>query len=80
MLGFAVLNVVNAVFAARPSMPDLRGLMWDGSAEVQQTMKTASSDEELAFKQKARIFEGPSKIEICMYTHGCEVLNPLWPS
>lgn len=35
VLGFAVLNVVNAVF-------------------VQQTMKTASSDEELAFKQKER--------------------------
>ncbi|CAJ1353036.1 unnamed protein product, partial [Effrenium voratum] len=35
ILGFAVLNVVNAVF-------------------VQQTMKTASSDEELAFKQKER--------------------------
>jgi len=35
VLGFAVLNVVNAVF-------------------VQQTMKTASSDEELAFKQKEK--------------------------
>lgn len=35
ILGFAVLNVVNAVF-------------------VQQTMKTASSDEELAFKQKEK--------------------------
>mmetsp|Transcript_20327 Transcript_20327/g.47432 ORF Transcript_20327/g.47432 Transcript_20327/m.47432 type:complete len:629 (-) Transcript_20327:165-2051(-) len=35
VLGFAVLNVVSAVF-------------------VQQTMKTASSDEELAFKQKQR--------------------------
>eukprot|EP00913_Durusdinium_trenchii_P013988 g13135.t1 len=35
IIGFAVLNVVNAVF-------------------VQQTMKTASSDEELAFKQKER--------------------------
>lgn len=35
VLGFAVLNVVNAVF-------------------VQQTMKTASSDEELAFRQKER--------------------------
>eukprot|EP00913_Durusdinium_trenchii_P012810 g12028.t1 len=35
VLGFAVLNVVNAVF-------------------VQQTIKTASSDEELAFKQKER--------------------------
>lgn len=35
LLGFAVLNVVNAVF-------------------VQQTMKIASSDEELAFKQKER--------------------------
>lgn len=35
VLGFAVLNVVNAVF-------------------VQQTMKTASSDEELAFKQKQK--------------------------
>ena len=34
-LGFAILNVVNAVF-------------------VQQTMKTASSDEELAFRQKER--------------------------
>jgi len=41
VLGFAVLNVVNAVF-------------------VQQTMKTASSDEELAFKQKER--------DIAMYT------------
>lgn len=39
--GFAVLNVVNAVF-------------------VQQTIKTASSDEELAFKQKER--------DIAMYT------------
>ncbi|CAK9030962.1 unnamed protein product [Durusdinium trenchii] len=38
LLGFAVLNVVNAVF-------------------VQQTMKTASSDEELAFKQKERDLE-----------------------
>lgn len=35
VLGFVVLNVVNAVF-------------------VQQTMKTASSDEELAFKQKQK--------------------------
>lgn len=35
VLGFAVLNVVNAVF-------------------VQQTMKTASSDEDLAFKQKQK--------------------------
>mmetsp|Transcript_28529 Transcript_28529/g.66111 ORF Transcript_28529/g.66111 Transcript_28529/m.66111 type:complete len:617 (+) Transcript_28529:53-1903(+) len=35
LLGFAVLNVVNAVF-------------------VQQTMKIASSDEELAFKQKEK--------------------------
>ncbi|CAE7362849.1 unnamed protein product [Symbiodinium sp. CCMP2592] len=35
VLGFAVLNVVNAVF-------------------VQQTMKTASSDEELAFRQKEK--------------------------
>lgn len=35
VLGFAVLNVVNAVF-------------------VQQTMKTASTDEELAFKQKEK--------------------------
>lgn len=35
IIGFAVLNVVNAVF-------------------VQQTMKTASSDEDLAFKQKER--------------------------
>eukprot|EP00437_Effrenium_voratum_P061655 CAMPEP_0181489198 /NCGR_PEP_ID=MMETSP1110-20121109/48831_1 /TAXON_ID=174948 /ORGANISM="Symbiodinium sp., Strain CCMP421" /LENGTH=291 /DNA_ID=CAMNT_0023615969 /DNA_START=167 /DNA_END=1042 /DNA_ORIENTATION=- len=35
VLGFAVLNVVNAVF-------------------VQQTMKTASCDEELAFKQKEK--------------------------
>lgn len=35
IIGFAVLNVVNAVF-------------------VQQTMKTASFDEELAFKQKER--------------------------
>ncbi|CAE7240934.1 Catsper1 [Symbiodinium sp. CCMP2592] len=35
VLGFAVLNVVNAVF-------------------VQQTMKTASSDEDLAFKQKEK--------------------------
>eukprot|EP00434_Breviolum_minutum_P002883 symbB.v1.2.002539.t1/scaffold103.1/size331058/4 len=35
VLGFAILNVVNAVF-------------------VQQTMKTASSDEELAFRQKER--------------------------
>ncbi|CAK9003643.1 unnamed protein product [Durusdinium trenchii] len=35
VVGFALLNVVNAVF-------------------VQQTMKTASSDEELAFKQKER--------------------------
>eukprot|EP00438_Fugacium_kawagutii_P023586 Skav205942 [mRNA] locus=scaffold442:26363:34325:+ [translate_table: standard] len=35
ILGFAVLNVVNAVF-------------------VQQTMKTASSDEELAFRQKEK--------------------------
>ncbi|CAE7553116.1 CACNA1I [Symbiodinium pilosum] len=35
VLGFAVLNVVNAVF-------------------VQQTMKTAGSDEELAFKQKEK--------------------------
>ncbi|CAJ1424260.1 unnamed protein product [Effrenium voratum] len=35
VLGFAVLNVVNAVF-------------------VQQTMKTAASDEELAFKQKEK--------------------------
>ncbi|CAE7757934.1 Catsper1, partial [Symbiodinium sp. CCMP2456] len=35
VLGYAVLNVVSAVF-------------------VQQTMKTASSDEELAFKQKER--------------------------
>jgi len=41
VLGFAVLNVVNAVF-------------------VQQTIKTASSDEELAFKQKER--------DIAMYT------------
>ncbi|CAL1163318.1 unnamed protein product, partial [Cladocopium goreaui] len=41
VLGFAVLNVVNAVF-------------------VQQTMKTASSDEELAFKQKER--------DVAMYT------------
>jgi len=41
VLGFAVLNVVNAVF-------------------VQQTMKTATSDEELAFKQKER--------EMAMYT------------
>eukprot|EP00435_Cladocopium_sp_Y103_P037611 s944_g10.t1 len=41
IIGFAVLNVVNAVF-------------------VQQTMKTASSDEELAFKQKER--------DISMYT------------
>lgn len=41
VLGFAVLNVVNAVF-------------------VQQTMKTASSDEELAFKQKER--------DMAMYT------------
>jgi len=38
LLGFAVLNVVNAVF-------------------VQQTMKTASSDEELAFKQRQRDLE-----------------------
>ncbi|CAJ1450529.1 unnamed protein product, partial [Effrenium voratum] len=35
VLGFAVLNVVNAVF-------------------VQQTMKTASSDDEIAFKQKQK--------------------------
>ncbi|CAJ1452517.1 unnamed protein product [Effrenium voratum] len=35
VLGFAVLNVVNAVF-------------------VQQTMKTASSDEDLAFKQREK--------------------------
>ena len=35
VLGFAVVNVVNAVF-------------------VQQTMKTASSDEELAYKQKQK--------------------------
>ncbi|CAJ1441962.1 unnamed protein product [Effrenium voratum] len=35
VLGFAILNVVNAVF-------------------VQQTIKTASSDEELAYKQKER--------------------------
>jgi len=35
VLGFAVLNVVNAVF-------------------VQQTMRTASSDEDLAFKQKEK--------------------------
>jgi len=35
ILGFSILNVVNAVF-------------------VQQTMKTASSDEELAFKQKEK--------------------------
>ncbi|CAE7758486.1 para, partial [Symbiodinium pilosum] len=41
VLGFAVLNVVSAVF-------------------VQQTMKTASSDEELAFKQKER--------DVAMYT------------
>ncbi|CAJ1351664.1 unnamed protein product [Effrenium voratum] len=41
ILGFAILNVVNAVF-------------------VQQTMKTASSDEELAFKQKEK--------DIAMYT------------
>eukprot|EP00434_Breviolum_minutum_P016746 symbB.v1.2.014769.t1/scaffold1084.1/size139254/8 len=41
VVGFALLNVVNAVF-------------------VQQTMKTASSDEELAFKQKER--------DIALYT------------
>ncbi|CAE7553163.1 unnamed protein product [Symbiodinium pilosum] len=41
VLGFAVLNVVNAVF-------------------VQQTMKTASSDEDLAFKQKEK--------DVAMYT------------
>ncbi|CAJ1460502.1 unnamed protein product [Effrenium voratum] len=41
VLGFAVLNVVNAVF-------------------VQQTMKTASTDEELAFKQKEK--------DIALYT------------
>eukprot|EP00438_Fugacium_kawagutii_P027995 Skav202946 [mRNA] locus=scaffold422:437215:438924:+ [translate_table: standard] len=41
VLGFAILNVVNAVF-------------------VQQTIKTASSDEELAYKQKER--------DIAMYT------------
>eukprot|EP00930_Biecheleria_cincta_P071027 TRINITY_DN58587_c0_g1_i1.p1 TRINITY_DN58587_c0_g1~~TRINITY_DN58587_c0_g1_i1.p1 ORF type:complete len:607 (+),score=88.77 TRINITY_DN58587_c0_g1_i1:101-1921(+) len=41
VLGFAVINVVNAVF-------------------VQQTMKTASSDEELAYRQKQK--------EIAMYT------------
>ncbi|CAJ1367651.1 unnamed protein product [Effrenium voratum] len=41
VVGFALLNVVNAVF-------------------VQQTMKTASSDEELAFKQKER--------DVAMYT------------
>ncbi|CAE7200784.1 zupT, partial [Symbiodinium sp. KB8] len=41
VLGFAVLNVVSAVF-------------------VQQTMRTASSDEELAFKQKER--------DVAMYT------------
>lgn len=41
VLGFAVVNVVNAVF-------------------VQQTMKTASSDEELAFRQKQK--------EIALYT------------
>ncbi|CAE7570921.1 Catsper1, partial [Symbiodinium sp. CCMP2456] len=35
VLGFAVLNVVNAVF-------------------IQQTMKTANSDEELAFRQKQK--------------------------
>jgi len=35
ILGFAVLNIINAVF-------------------VQQTMKTASSDEEIAFKQKEK--------------------------
>mmetsp|Transcript_7785 Transcript_7785/g.17968 ORF Transcript_7785/g.17968 Transcript_7785/m.17968 type:complete len:629 (+) Transcript_7785:68-1954(+) len=35
VLGFAVLNIINAVF-------------------VQQTMKTASSDEEIAFKQKEK--------------------------
>ena len=40
ILGFAVLNVVNAVF-------------------VQQTMKTASSDEELAFKQKEKDTQMP---------------------
>ncbi|CAK9091306.1 Voltage-dependent T-type calcium channel subunit alpha-1H [Durusdinium trenchii] len=41
VLGFAVLNIINAVF-------------------VQQTMKTASSDEELAFKQREK--------EIAAYT------------
>ncbi|CAJ1425181.1 unnamed protein product, partial [Effrenium voratum] len=41
VLGFAVVNVVNAVF-------------------VQQTMKTASTDEELAFKQKEK--------DIALYT------------
>ena len=41
VLGFAVLNVVNAVF-------------------VQQTMKTANTDEELAFKQKEK--------DIALYT------------
>eukprot|EP00913_Durusdinium_trenchii_P018294 g17187.t1 len=41
VLGFAVLNVVNAVF-------------------VQQTMRTASSDEELAYKQRQK--------EIALYT------------
>ena len=37
--------------------------------KVQQTIKTASSDEELAFKQKER--------DIAMYTRSCSLLHSI---